>query len=388
MDIVDQGQAITLARGDRLRVAVDATPLLGRRTGVGNFTAALLERLAAREDVALTAYGVTWRGRRELAAALPAPVRPCRRPMAARPLRWAWGRLDLPPIEWWAGAVDVVHGTNFVVPPTSRAEGVVTVHDLTPLHFPELCDAASLAYPALLRRALARGAWVHAVSTFVANEVVDHLGADPERVVAIHSGVPRVQQADPGVGRGLAGAPRYVLALGTVEPRKDLPGLVHAFDDALAPGRVDLRLVLAGPDGWGSEALAEAVDGARHRDRIVRLGWVTADQRAALLAGASVLAYPSRYEGFGFPPLEAMASGVPVVATIAGALPEVLGDAALLVPVGDVDALAEALAKLLDDSQLRATRIEAGLRQVAAYDWDRTAAAMVELYRRAGRGCS
>jgi len=259
---------------------------------------------------------------------------------------------------------------------------VVTVHDLTPLHFPEMCDSASLAYPALVRRALRRGAWVHTVSRFVAAEAVEHLGADPERVVAIHSGVPPVHRADPESGRSLAGGDRYVLALGTVEPRKDLPLLVDAFD-AVAAGRPDLRLVLAGPDGWGSDALAGAVEVAHHRDRIVRLGWVRADQRASLLAGASVLAYPSRYEGFGFPPLEAMASGVPVVATRAGALPEVLGTAAVLVPVGDVDALAGALAELLDDSQLGASSIEAGLRQASGYDWGRTAAAMVELYRRA-----
>lgn len=374
--------AVTAARPGRLRVAVDATPLLGSRTGVGNFTAALLERLADRPDVAPSAYGVTWRGRREMARALPAGVRSCPRRMAARPLRWAWERHDVPPIEWWTGSVDVVHGTNFLVPPTSRGAGVVTVHDLTPLHFPELCDAASLAYPSLLRRALARGAWVHAVSQFVATEVVDHLGADPDRVVAIHSGVPPVPPADAQAGRRLAGGQRYVLALGTVEPRKDLPLLVHAFD-TVAGARPDVKLVLAGPDGWGSEALARSLDGVHHRDRIVRLGWVAAHQRAALLAGASVLAYPSRYEGFGFPPLEAMASRVPVVATGAGALPEVLGDAAILVPVGDGDALADALATLLDDPELRAACIAAGLRRVAGYDWGRCVVSMVELYRRA-----
>ncbi len=373
---------MTVAGPRRLRVALDATPLLGPRTGVGNFTAALLEHLADRADVAVSGYGVTWRGRRRLAAVLPAGVRACSRPMAARPLRWAWERHDGPPIEWWTGRLDVVHGTNFVVPPTSRGAAVVTVHDLTPLRFPELCDPASLAYPTLVRRALARGAWVHAVSRFVASEVVDLLGADPDRVVAVHSGVPALRPADPADGHRLAGADRYVLALGTVEPRKDLPGLVQAFD-TVAAARPELRLVLAGPDGWGSEALAQAVDVARHRDRVVRLGWVGVDQRAALLAGASVLAYPSRYEGFGFPPLEAMAIGVPVVATTAGALPEVVGDAATLVPVGDVDALAGALAALLDDPQLRATHVEAGHRRVAGYDWDRTAVAMVELYRRA-----
>ncbi len=369
-------------RSASLRAAVDATPLLGARTGIGAFTAALLEHLAGRPEVKVTAYGLTWRGRQSLAGAVPAGVRTSHRPMAARPLRMAWQRGNRPPIEWWTGPVDVVHGTNFVVPPTAGAAAVVTVHDLTPVHYPELCDAATLAFPSLVRRAIARGAWVHTPSRFVAAEVVQHLGADAERVVAIPSGVPAVAPADAGLGQRLAGAERYLLALGTVEPRKDLPLLVRAFD-AVAGSRPDVRLVLAGPDGWGADALRQAMAEAHHGDRVVRLGWVDDESRAGLLRGAAVVAYPSRYEGFGFPPLEAMAAGVPVVATTAGALPEVLGDAATLVPVGDLDALAEALAALLDDAGLRRQHVAAGRRRVGTYRWEDTAGAMIDLYRRA-----
>jgi len=366
----------------RLRVAVDATPLFGPRTGVAAFTLGALQALAARPDLDLSAYGLTWRGRGRLPEHLPPGVSPVRGLMAAQPLRQLWRRWDGPVIEHWTGDVDVVHGTNSVVPPTRAAGQVVTVHDLTPERFPELVQRASLAFPGLLRRALARGAWVHTVSSFVAAEVVDRLGADPDRVVTVPQGVPPVGPAPPGAGARLARCERYVLALGTVEPRKDHPALVRAFD-AVAAARPGVNLVLAGPDGWGTEALSAALDRARHRSRVVRLGFVGEAERAALLRDASVFAFPSRYEGFGLPPLEAMSVGVPVIATSVGSLPEVLGDAALFVPPGDDDALAEAIVRALDDDDLRARLVVAGRDRAGRYSWERCGAGLAELYRRA-----
>jgi glycosyltransferase involved in cell wall biosynthesis len=369
-----------------LRVAVDATPLFGARTGIGRFTAAILAGLGSRPDVAPRAFAATWRGRGLLDRLLPAGVEALHRPMAARPLRAAWGAVDHPVAEWWTGPVDVVHGTNFVVPPTRRAAAVVTVHDLTAVHFPELCTPDVRRYPHLLRRALDRGAWVHAVSDFVAAEVVRELGAPPERVRAVPNGGPDPGPAgDPAAGRALAGGERYVLTLATVEPRKDHPTLVRAFaSDALAGPLADVRLVLAGPDGWGTEALQAALARSPAAARVTRLGWVDDASRADLLAGAAVLAYPSRYEGFGLPPLEAMAAGVPVVATAAGAVPEVVGDAAVLVPPGDADGLAAGLAQvLLDDGRADDLR-RRGRARLAAFDWDRTVEGLVALYREAG----
>lgn len=364
-----------------MRIALDATPLLGRRTGIGAFTLAALTALAAHPELRLSAYALTWRGRGKLPGELPDGVRAVERPMAARPLRVLWSRFDGPAIERWTGPLEVVHGTNFVVPP-SRCAGVVTVHDLTVLRFPELCDKATLAYPSLLRRALRRGAWVHAVSEFVAAEVIEHLGAPPERVVAVLSGVPVVAAGSPGEGRRLAGADTYVLALGAVEPRKDHTTLVAAFD-RLARRRPDVRLVIAGPEAWGRGQLDSALAAARHSERVVRLGYVSDSQRADLLSGAAALAFPSRYEGFGFPALEAMAAGVPVVATDAGAIGEVTAGAALLVAVGDADGLAEALELVLDDDGERARLVELGRRRAGELSWERCAAGLVDLYGRA-----
>jgi glycosyltransferase involved in cell wall biosynthesis len=369
-----------------LRVALDATPLLGQPTGVGVFCLGALTALGGRADVDVRAFAVSWRRRAGIEAKVPGGVTVAQRPMPARPLHAIWGRASVPPVEWFIGPVDVVHGTNFVVPPTSRAGAVVSVHDLTPLHHPELCNQATLAYPGLIRRALGRGAWVHTDSAFVAGEVIEAFGAEPSRVRVAAPGVPPLPDVAPDLTRSLVepflptGVTRYVLAIGTAEPRKDLPGLVRAFD-ALADRHAELALVLAGPPGWGEDALASAVEGARARARVVRTGWVEPATLAALLREASVLAFPSLYEGFGFPPLQAMAAGIPVVATRAGSLPEVLGDGASMVDVGDGDALAEALERVLDDPALRQSLVAAGSARAASFSWERCGAELAQLYR-------
>ncbi len=287
-----------------------------------------------------------------------------------------------PRVEDWTGPVDVVHATNFVAPP-ARAPVVVTVHDVTFVRYPELCAPDTLRYARLLARSIERGATIHTPSEFVAGEVRNFFAIAPERVVAIHSGIPAVVGGDPLAGARAAGGDRYVLALGTIEPRKNLTTLVEAFDRVAQSDR-DLRLVLAGPPGWDSERVDAAIERCRARDRIVGLGFVPDDRRRDLLAGASVFAYPSLYEGFGFPPLEAMSAGVPVVASNAGSLPEVLGGAARLVDPTDVDGLAAALTDLTDpdpESAARAEAISRGTAQIRHYRWSTTVDRLVELYR-------
>jgi glycosyltransferase involved in cell wall biosynthesis len=363
-----------------LRVAVDATPLLGPRTGVGNFSLGLLRGLAKRPDLETTGYAVTWHGRRTLARELPPGARPGSAPWPARLVRAAWARADAPRIERWTGAVDVVHATNFV-PPPAHAPVVVTVHDLTFLHHPELCSPDVVRYALLLRRGLARGAVVHVVSDFVAAEVRDAFGIPLERVVRVYPGIDRLSPGDAARGRALAGTHRYVLAVGTVEPRKNYPLLVDAFDRVAADDS-DLALVIAGGDGWDGSSLDAALTRARHRDRVRRLGYVDDAARRDLLGGAALLAYPSRYEGFGIPPLEAMAAGVPVVATAVGALPEVLGEAAVLVAPDDPDELAAALRRTLCDETVRASLIEAGHARADGFSWSTAIDELASLYHR------
>lgn len=366
---------------DHIRVALDGAPLLGTRTGVGDVATNLLDALVRSGDVDPVVYLIGRGGSRrpDLARLLPAGARLGTAALPARFVEPAWRHLGRPTIEHWTGAVDVVHAVNFVAPP-ARAPVIVTVQDLGFVRFPHLVDPSALEFPDAIARAIRRGARIHAPSGFVASEVQDVFDVDEDRLIRVPLGITPIRDGDPARGHAIAGTSRYVLALGTVEPRKNLPALVAAFD-IVANDDPLLSLVVAGPDGRGTEQLQDAIDRARAGDRVRRVGYLSSSERADVLTGASLLAYPSRYEGFGLPPLEAMSAGVPVVASNAGSLPEVLGDAALSFDPDDVDAMAAAMASVLGDGAERARLVERGLRWSARYDWTTTATMLVDAYR-------
>lgn len=365
-----------------MRVAFDATPLREPRTGVPQTVFELLAALP--DEVELVPFVPSGRALLRRAGRRPLDLPPGTRllPVPARVLLWSWGRADRPSADRWLGDADVVHGTNFVVPPMRRRPTTVTIHDCWCARHPEACLPERAAFTAVVQRAVDRGAWLHVSTRFGAEEVREVYGA--ERVEVVPFGVPPVP---PGVGvlPAAVGAGPFVLALGAVDRRKGLDSLVRAFGLLEQEGRRDdLRLVLAGPDGPARGELEAAVAGLPPgaANAVVRLGWVDDAARGALLARATVLAYPSRYEGFGFPVLEAMAAGVPVVATAAGAIPEVAGSAAELVPVGDEAALADALARVAGDDDRRRRLVAAGRQRAAGYSWERTARGLVGLWRR------
>ena len=360
-----------------LRVAVDVTPLLGVRTGVAQCVEHLLRALPeVAPDIFVVPY-VLSRTARSRAHELPFATRFLRLP-AGVAIR-TWGFVDHPRVDRVLYDVDVVHGTNFVVPPTRRPR-TVTVHDAYCLVHPSQCEPAVRPFKRAVGHAIERGAWVHVSTLSIEEQVVDLY--DAKRVTRVPFGVPPL--GEPGrVPRGVFGP--YILAISRLDARKRHEHLVRAFR-SVAVWNKDLKLVIAGPEGNASDAVARAAaalppDVAR---RVFVLGQVDEPTRVALLRNATVLAYPSADEGFGFPVLEAMSAGVPVVATRVGGLPEVTAGAALLVPVeDDPGALVEALRRVVTDDSVRVRLQRRGLRRAQELTWEDHAAGMAELWRRA-----
>jgi glycosyltransferase involved in cell wall biosynthesis len=366
-------------------VAIDVTPLLGVRTGIGNAVAELIASFASLEAApTLVPYALSLRAR-EHRGELPTDTRfP---PIPARALLASWGRSDAPKLDFWLRPARVLHATNYLAPP-SRLPVIVTINDCSFARYPELCTPEVRALLPVVRRSIRRGATIHVPSEFVAAEVDDLFGpglAGTGRLVVIPWGVPSVRtgRETPVELRAIVDSSPYVLAIGSLEPRKNLPYLVAAFG-AVAETHPDLRLVLAGPDGPARPAVDAAIADLSEsaRPRVVITGGVSDAGRVALLEHAHVLAYPSLYEGFGFPVLEAMSIGVPVVAARAGSIPEVAGDAATLVGATDVRALAEALAALVDDDAKRADQVALGHDQARRFSWLESAHGLAALYRR------
>ena len=348
-----------------MRVAFDAGPTLDLQTGVGRYARELgLALEGAGVDV--RRYAVALRGR-------PAPgVARLRAP--ARAAQWAWRRAGGPAITRLTGPVDVVHATNFVLPATGPTPGVVTVHDLSYLG-PEAFPGAS-RLRALVPWSLRRAARALTPTAAIRAELCERYGFPEDRVDVTPEGVSPVffgatplsdVQLD-----ALGLRPPFAVAVGTLEPRKNLRRLLRAWRAAALDG---WTLALAGPRGWGEE-LPETPG-------VVPIGWIGDETLPGLLAAAELFCYVSLYEGFGLPPLEAMAAGTPVVAGRYSAAPEVLGDAAALVDPRDEDAIAAALEALAGDAARRRALARAGRARAVSYTWTRTALTTLAAYRAA-----
>ena len=365
----------------KLRIGIDIRPFYEPLTGVGWYLYHLLHHLARRDDLEIFLFGdarITDEGP-NLHAAVPArasvvvfdlrgvPASPLTRPLtAAAYVIWMW-LLDC----------DLIFGANYFLPRLMSAvarERVVTIHDLTYKRFPDLLQKETLRnLDSQMTREIALSRAVICVSESTRRDLLEFYQADPGRVVTIHSGLPTLPEPEP-IGDLPA---NYLLFVSTIEPRKNLTVLLDAYARLRKRGTYGGSLVVAGRIGWKAGSIA-----ARLREPgVVHLDYVSPARLATLYRRADAFVFPSIYEGFGFPVLEAMAHGSPVVAARSSSLPEIAGDAALYFAPHDVDGLVAALERLLGDAGLREAMIARGAAQAARFRWEDAAATTAAVFR-------
>jgi len=361
-----------------VRILLDYRPALRERTGVGEYVhglaSALRAQLAAGDELVL--FSSSLRDRLQGQRVPGASAVDARVPV--RVLNYAWHRLEWPPIELLAGRADVIHAAHPLLIPARSGVRAITLHDLDFLDHPQRTRAEIRRDYAELVPAHARLAdLVVTNSRHTAAQATDRLGVAPDRVVICRPGAP------PAPRRAEPAATGPILFLGTIEPRKNLDVLLRAYARVLE-GRPGVPpLLLAGPTVEQSASILAPLSHAPLAGHARHLGYVDEDARRQLFESASMLVIPSLDEGFGLPALEAMAAGVPVIASRRGALPEVLGDAGTLVDALDDVAFAAAIDALLADPLRRRAHADAGVARAREFTWDASAARLLAAYREA-----
>jgi glycosyltransferase involved in cell wall biosynthesis len=383
-----------------MHIGIDYTAAAWQGAGIGRYTRELVRAIVAQGDShrytlfyaagGLASNSLYLTDLQQLCATY-AHVRHVPIPLSPRRLTQLWQRLRVPlPVELWTGLVDLLHAPDFVLPPT-RARTLVTIHDLSFLVHPECAEPSMVRYLTdAVPRGLRRANVILADSQATRADLERLLNIDRARIELVYPGVgsqfgPLPAESTAPVRRRLGLPDQFVLFVSTLEPRKNLARLLEAFAQVVQNDHSNLYLVIGGRRGWLYEDIFAAIDRLQLGERVRLLDYVDDKDLPALYNLATAFAYPSIYEGFGIPPLEALACGTPTIVADNSSLPEVVADAAVLVSAEDVGSIASGLAQVVSNPGLRARLREAGPAQARKFTWEQAAQRVHACYERAIR---
>ncbi|MGB8657586.1 MAG: glycosyltransferase family 1 protein [Candidatus Zixiibacteriota bacterium] len=375
-----------------MRIGIDASPILKQRAGVGSYVYHLIDQLSLldRENQ----YVLFYCHHSDVKDRIMKPENPNFESKTVRfptkIMKMLWASIRLPKVDWFVGKVDLYHSTAFYLNPTSSGKSLLTIFDLNFLALRKFTLWSGRWHYAIKMKDYAKRCdGIITVSESSKEEIVRLLEVPPEKVVVTYGGYSEKfrpqgdgQDRETVMKKYRIGGD-FILYVGTLEPRKNLKGLIEAY--ARSRAKEDFLLVLAGGTGWNYKHIFRLVEQLSLRDRVIFCGYVPEPDLPALYRGASLFAYPSFYEGFGLPPLEAMACGTPVVVSDTTSLPEVVGDAGIYVDPLDIEQIAASIDTVLSDSQLARTLRQRGLERAKLFSWERTAKETLELYLKIAR---
>jgi glycosyltransferase involved in cell wall biosynthesis len=369
-----------------MKVGIDARLVYYQRAGIGQYTLRLSRALAAIDSA--NTYVIL--DSRKESAPLVTGSNTRHRSLWTPPHH----RLEqyVLPLELLPAGLDILHCPDFIPPFHRRCPAVITVHDLAFLRFPGLLTAPSQRYYGQIERAVKSAEHIIAVSESTKNDLVTLAGADAAKISVVYEAAgpefrPASAQAVDAVRQRYAISGEYILFVSTIEPRKNIPFLLQAYaylrenwtGEAACP-----KLVLAGRRGWLCESIFAVLEELKLGEAVIVTGGVPVEDLSGLYSGACCFVLPSLYEGFGLPVLEAMSCGAPVIATHTSSLPEVTGDAAILIDAQDMVGLADSMRLVCMDAELRRIMGEKGRRQAARFSWERAARETLACYQAAG----
>lgn len=369
-------------------IGIDYTPAYEQGGGIGRLTRELMGALARRQGKYTYRLFVAGARRNQLTQSLNRQFSWCPTTLTPKTLARVWHRAHLPlPIEVFTGRVNLFHATDFTLPPTLPAtKTLLTVHDLSFVRVPETASPPLKEYlDAVVPRSVHRADHILADSQATKDDLIELYRVAPDKISVLLSGVDaRFRPVNDIPSRaairekyGIGHEP-YIFTIGTVQPRKNYTRLIEALAEVRKLH--DVSLVIAGGKGWLEDDMYRALDRLHMHDHVHLIGFAHDADLPTLYSDALCLAFPSLYEGFGLPILEAMACGIPVLTSNVSSMPEAAGDAALLVDPRDTPAITKALIRLISDSALRASLVQLGFAQAKRFTWDKSAEELAAIY--------
>lgn len=376
-----------------LRITIDTSPIQPNPSGIGFYVVKLLEELT--NMAAETAIELNPVLQISIKSALrgnfspPDPLKVFTNikyvpiPIKATNFLIRHPQLFLPLFEKSFGLTDIFHGTNYTVFPFRRSRQIMTIYDLTFIKYPKYSNTIVQGYADRVRRCLHWTDLVLTISESSKHDIVKHLGFDADRIIV----TPLASRYNLGAQSGTLAFDDYdlsqpfILFVSTIEPRKNILGLIEAFDYLKQTQKIQHNLVLIGQKGWLYEPIFERIARSPYRDHIYHLNYLPDDVVMEFYRKADCFVYPSHYEGFGLPVLEAMTLGTPVICSNNSSLPEVSGDAAIMIDAGDDMAIANAIMQVIDDRPFREELIQRGYAQARTFSWRETAKKTLRAYQ-------